>query len=397
MTRSRILTIFSAVAVFLACVMLPCALSAEEVVDNDFGYSLDIPEGYSVAGYTPDGMSYQFKHDRLPVELVLKLYSTDQFSDCTSALKGALSKLSVKYDEIDNFEWRNTNCAITIFDSKALNQKGSTGWAVSVALPGKDYSLVLLCYADADKANDCEQFIMSTLNSLAIDRGSYFSPGIITTYAYPETSPKTVNLNIAGKRIVTSVDSEASEANEFVIGMEYAVLTLYANNEKWKEAWTRFYKAIYRDSFSRLKKVAFDVNSALYPMALKKNPKHPEVAINEMLLEWVQNFDYVRAADRKSTDFTNVVDAISGFGSDCDSRSMLNCILMKHLGVNTALFVSAEYSHAVYGIDVDLEGAKIEAGDKWYLLNETTAKGVKPGLIAQDQSDTTKWLPILFY
>lgn len=397
MTRSRILTIFSAVAVFLACVMLPCALSAEEVVDNDFGYSLDIPEGYSVAGYTPDGMSYQFKHDRLPVELVLKLYSTDQFSDCTSALKGALSKLSAKYDEIDNFEWRNTNCAITIFDSKALSQKGSTGWAVSVALPGKDYSLVLLCYADADKANDCEQFIMSTLNSLAIDRGSYFSPGIITTYAYPATSPKTVNLNIAGKRIVTSVDSEASEANEFVIGMEYAVLTLYANNEKWKEAWTRFYKTIYRDSFSRLKKVAFDVNSALYPMALKKNPKHPEVAINEMLLEWVQNFDYVRAADRKSTDFTNVVDAISGFGSDCDSRSMLNCILMKHLGVNTALFVSAEYSHAVYGIDVDLEGAKIEAGDKWYLLNETTAKGVKPGLIAQDQSDTTKWLPILFY
>lgn len=394
MTRSRVLTIFTAVAVFLACVMLPCALSAETVTDNDFGYELDIPEGFKVIGYTPDGMSYQFKHDRLPVELVLKLYSTEIFPDATSALKGTLSKLSAKYDEIDNFTWRNANCAITIFDSKAISSKGSTGWAVSVNLAEKNADLVLLCYADTEKANDCEQFIISTLNSLAIDRGSFYSPGIITTYAYPSTSRKTLNLNIAGKRIVTTVDTEDSQANEFVIGCEYAVLTLYANNEKWKEAWSRYYKAIFRDSYSRLNKVAFDINSALFPLALKRNPKHPEEEINAMLLEWVQNFDYVRAADKKSTDFTNVIDAISGFGSDCDSRSMLMCILMKQLGVNTALFVSAEYSHAVYGVLMNCEGAKIEIDGSWYLLNETTAKGVKPGLIAQDQSDTEKWIPV---
>lgn len=394
MTRSRLLTIFSAAAVFLACVMLPCVLSAETVTDNEFEYELDIPEGFKVIGYTPDGMSYQFKHDRVPVELVLKLYSTDVYPDSNSSLKGTLSKLSATYDEIDNFVWRNANCSITIFDSKVLSNKGSTGWAVSVNLASKNANLVLLCYADQDKANDLEQFIISTLNSLAIDRGSFYSPGIITTYAFPETSRKSVNLNIAGKRIQTTVDTEDSQANEFVIACEYAVLSLYADNEKWKEAWIRYYKAIFRDSYSRMSKVAFDINSVLFPVAVKRNPKHPEEEINAMLLDWVQNFEYVRQADKKSTDFTNVIDAVSGFGSDCDSRSMLMCILMKHLGVNTALFISREYSHAVYGVLLNQEGAKIEIDGSWYLLNETTARGVKPGLIAQEQSDTEKWIPV---
>ena len=143
-----------------------------------------------------------------------------------------------------------------------------------------------------------------------------------------------------------------------------------------------------------MSKVAFDINSVLFPVAVKRNPKHPEEEINAMLLDWVQNFEYVRQADKKSTDFTNVIDAVSGFGSDCDSRSMLMCILMKHLGVNTALFISREYSHAVYGVLLNQEGAKIEIDGSWYLLNETTARGVKPGLIAQEQSDTEKWIPV---
>ena len=62
-------------AIFLILVLLPVCLHAEEIVDYDFGYSLDVPEGYSVAEYTPDGMSYRFVHDRLPVSLILKLYT----------------------------------------------------------------------------------------------------------------------------------------------------------------------------------------------------------------------------------------------------------------------------------------------------------------------------------
>ena len=68
---------------------------------------------------------------------------------------------------------------------------------------------------------------------------------------------------------------------------------------------------------------------------------------------------------------------------------------MEQFGTKSTLFISNEYKHAVYGVDLNLNGAKIQVGDKWFVLNETTAKGVKPGLIAQDQNDTDKWIPVV--
>jgi hypothetical protein len=64
---------------------------------------------------------------------------------------------------------------------------------------------------------------------------------------------------------------------------------------------------------------------------------------------------------------------------------------MHHMGSDTALFVSDVYKHALLGIAIDMQGAKIEN----YLLAETTAP-VAPGLIAQDMAVTENWFPILF-
>ena len=116
-----------------------------------------------------------------------------------------------------------------------------------------------------------------------------------------------------------------------------------------------------------------------------------------MLLNWVQNFDYKRDNSKKtSSDFTNLIDTFLGGGSDCDSRSMLMCVLLKNIGIDSVLFVSREYSHAVYGADINSWGAKIKVEGKEYLLGETTAKDIKPGLIAKEFSDTSKWIPIVF-
>ena len=45
---------------------------AEKITDRDFGFSLDIPEGFEIADYTEDGMSYVFSHPNIPVTLVMK-------------------------------------------------------------------------------------------------------------------------------------------------------------------------------------------------------------------------------------------------------------------------------------------------------------------------------------
>ena len=48
-------------------------LHAEKITDRDFHFSLDIPEGFEVADYTEDGMSYIFSHPNIPVTLVMKI------------------------------------------------------------------------------------------------------------------------------------------------------------------------------------------------------------------------------------------------------------------------------------------------------------------------------------
>ena len=377
--KNRLLSIISATALFLLAVIFPAVLHGEEIIDNDFNYSLDIPEGYKVIGYTPDGMSYQFKHDRLPVDFILKLYAENTYKNSKTALKSSLQKLSAKYENIDTFAWCNQICAITTFNSSATG-KESSGWAICVPLKIEGSQLVLLCYADEEKSKNCEQFIISTLNSLCIDNESKTQPGIITSYAYPGTQKKKIELLIDNNKVETSINEEDSIANQFVIDCEFAVLSLYSNNDKWKEAWTRYYRAIFRDSYSRIQKPAFDIKTALYSQMKKKNPENPNQSLNETLLNWVQNFEYVRTSGSKKSDFTNVIDVLCGKGNDCDSRSMLMCCIMQNLGVKSELFISRIYSHAVYGLDLNIPGAKIEVNGINFLLNETTARNIKPYL-----------------
>src|SRR5574344_3058306 len=108
--RNKIVLVITSVFIFLLSVILPVCVYSADVRDSDFGYSLDIPEGYQVAEYTPDGMSYRFVHDRMPVNLLLKLYSKGEYDNSKNALDGTLKKLSAVYD-IDTFTWRNEPCA----------------------------------------------------------------------------------------------------------------------------------------------------------------------------------------------------------------------------------------------------------------------------------------------
>ena len=50
---------------------------AEEITDRDFGFSLDVPEGFEIADYTEDGMSYVFSHPNIPVTLIMKITSEE--------------------------------------------------------------------------------------------------------------------------------------------------------------------------------------------------------------------------------------------------------------------------------------------------------------------------------
>lgn len=365
---------------------------SEQITDRDFGFSLDIPEGFEIADYTEDGMSYVFSHPNIPVTLVMKLTEEKNAKSAAEVLNINLKKLNAS-GETDSFKWNGTVCGISYF-SMSLDDNYS-GWVVSAPVKIQDYYVILLCYAPESKKG-CEQFIISTINSLSINNEYLNTPGIITSYAFPPEGSESVLLKIGGKEIKTSLDKSDEEAAKFVIDLEYSVLNLYANHKMWKEAWQRYYRMIYRDNAGRLQQTAKNIYDSIYPELKKSKPQDADIKYAQALLSWVQTFGYERAQSKIESDFTSLPASIKGKGSDCDSRSMLVSVLLNYTGIDTAMLISREYSHAVVVTDIPAPGQTftMENGRE-YLFGETTAR-VTWGMLAQDQADRTKWIPVTF-
>ena len=383
---------FLFVFLLLSCIF---SLNAESISDKDFKFSLDIPEGFQIDSYTEDGMSYIFSHPNIPVTLVLRIYNNLDKTDSSSVLKNTLSKLSAKSD-IDSFYWSEKTCAISSF-SMTIDQNYK-GWAICAPSLIEGSYINLMCYAPSDKEAACEQFIMSTLNGLCINPDYYYVPGIITSYAFPSQGKTQNKVTINNKTIISQIDKADIEASNFVIELEYSVLKLYAKHALWKEAWQRYYKMIYRDAFGRLEDFSEKTFEALYPLAEKENPSNPDITYAQYLLSWVQTFNYQRAGNINDSDFTSPLAAICGQGNDCDSRSMLLSILLNSIDVESILLFSIDYSHAMAATNIKAPGQtyKLEENQKEYIFGETT-DNVTWGMIVQDQSDRSKWIPVTFF
>lgn len=406
--------IFAVVFLFF----LPFSIFSEEFIDEDYGYTLDLPEGFAVSDMTEDGMSYMLSHSGFPVDVVIKLYEGTNNSE--EMLTTSLSKLGASHANIDSFKWRNVDCNITQFSMFSQYD----GWALSVPLTQRNTVIVLLCYAPSEIADSVQQFMVSCINSLAVDRGSYSEPGPVTTYAFPKAGKLPITLEIDGNKIATEIDGDDVEAAKFVVECEWAVLSLYVNHAKWQEAWQRYYKLIFRDSVGRTKRVAFDIYNALQnkanalaneaaknasskdaaPKAIASDGSElpltitttdPKLALMQLLLSWTQKFPYERGL-QSSADFTPIPACLIGDGNDCDSRAILLCAIAKNLGIESALFVSREYAHALYGVALDAPGAKMKADGKDFLVGETTTP-VAFGLVAQSIADPEKWIAIPLY
>ena len=378
--------------IFLFALFFTARAFCEKITDRDFSFSLDIPEGFEVADYTEDGMSYIFSHPNIPVTLVMKICNDPTTYSAPKVLQDNLTKLGAK-GNTDSFFWNKKNCGISNFTMTLDDEY--FGWGVTAPLIIEDYFILLLCYAPSSKPG-CEQFIISTLNSLCLDNKYLQTPGIITSYAFPSEGKDSVILNIGGKQIATSIDKVDEEAAKFTIDLEYAVLKLYANHKLWKEAWKRYYRMIYRDNSGRLKQVSQDIYNEIYYELKAQYSQDADIKYAQALLSWVQNFSYNRAETKNESDFTSLPAAIKGKGNDCDSRSMLVSVLLNYTGIDTAILISRDYSHAMVVTDIPAPGQTftMENGRE-YLMGETTAK-VTWGTIAADHADRTKWIPVSF-
>lgn len=353
---------------------------AESLIDEKFGYSMDLPEGYILDSSSDDGLMFLFTHPSMPVNLILRIYKN---TDPLAAQKIALGKLGASF-ETDTFMWGTKECSASTF-TMTLDDHYE-GLSFSSPLQDGETSLVTIAYVKQANYTKASQFMMSMLNSLSVDEETENLPGILITYLFPSEGSEKIKLEIGGKSITTTIDKCDVEANQFVVDMEFGCFTHYASHKLWKEAWQRYYKLVYRDTKARLYTVSKDIYKGL---GIKNKTDYANAILN-----WTQGFDYKRDNKKNSSsDFTPVMAVLKGEGNDCDSRSMLVSALLNIAGFDSVMIISREYSHAMVGLNLTAPGQTFSFNGKNYLYGETTAP-VTFGMVAKTQSDFSKWIVV---
>jgi hypothetical protein len=80
---------------------------------------------------------------------------------------------------------------------------------------------------------------------------------------------------------------------------------------------------------------------------------------------------------------------------DCDTRTLMLFTMLTHYGYDVAILSSDVYKHSLLGINLPYRGISKQINGKRYVLWETTAEGIPPGLIPAQIANTRNWYPSL--
>jgi hypothetical protein len=406
---------------------------AEPLYSPTWGFHIDLPEGYEFSG--GDGKNQFSFRSRLGTSFDIAVYTG---KPSVEALAEEVERKLSGRGERNAYDYNGKKAVLSQLSFPDPQKRGSSlsGWAFYVELKTPETNAgiapVLFAFAYGSQDDTFQSLHLSALDSIAAAEEDKLLPGPVTDFSYPAGSWKRHPLAGTGKEAwFREGDAEAAQA---LVDREFAVLRRYVDSPLWREAWKRFYRAIYRDSFDRLKDAAFILErtwaveapagtAAGNPAGLSAaNPaaqvtgglsaaSPPEIPAEDALgsrsdearafaqkaLDWVQGFSYER--DLMGSDFVNLVSAVQDGRGDCDSRAMLWAIILEQAAVPSAIMVSREFAHAMGLADLEGEGARFpfKEGDREYkwLVAETTAR-VGIGRIGENVSEITKWLGIVF-
>ena len=129
MNKNKLFSIISSVFIFLTLIFIPVYIKAEEVTDETYGFSFDLPEEFFLDASTNDGLTHLFTSRKFPVNVILKIYPGKE--DSKKCLEETLEKLSAEHD-ISSFTWNEKPSAFSIFKMTVPGETElSSGWALS--------------------------------------------------------------------------------------------------------------------------------------------------------------------------------------------------------------------------------------------------------------------------
>jgi hypothetical protein len=405
---------------FLVLMFVLTKVRAEPLYSPTWGFRLDLPEGYELS--EGDGKNQFSFHSGFGTFFDIAVYTGK--TSIEALAEEVEQKLSGR-GERHAYDYNGKKAVLSQISFPDPQKRGSrlSGWAFYVELQATENSAaapVLFAFAYGPQGDAFQSLHLSVLDSIAATEADRLLPGPVTEFSYPAGEWK--------RRPLAGTEKEAwfregdAEAAQALVDREFAVLRRYVDSPLWREAWKRFYRAIYRDSFDRLKDAAFvlertwaaeDLGSGKAGgtgASATDNPPASNPAGNvlgrrsdeartfaQKALDWVQGFSYER--DLMGSDFVNLVSAVQEGRGDCDSRAMLWAIILEQAAVPSAIMVSREFGHAMGLADLEGEGARFlfKEGNREYrwIVAETTAR-VGIGRIGENVSEITKWLGITF-
>lgn len=241
------------------------------------------------------------------------------------------------------------------------------GWFLFVVRSGPDVRVSAI--AAEEDFSERQPFLLSVLDSYIPGENWRLTPGAVSTFleVTGESKKETVNVPFEDTVLSWKESSAGNQASQDVIEREALILSAYASvPELFYPAWERYYRLIYRDSYSRLETLAEALQNGPLPI----NTSDPRAA-SERLLSWLQGFSY--GSTERFSDLLSPSAACSSQTGDCDSLSLVLLILMDYYGIDGILILSQQAHHALTGLDVPGEGIRYTEGGKSWVIAELTS------------------------
>ncbi|MDC7124712.1 MAG: hypothetical protein PQJ46_04045 [Spirochaetales bacterium] len=357
--------------------------SAEMLYVEETGFIVELPIGWKVIDINESKWTFQdFTGNAF---MQIKVFPGDTYKSSEEIFNEMTKKIQANADG-DKFDFYGRD---SVFSTLSFNSQGFDYSGYALFADGEDFDLAILSFASKDAAPLLNDYILSALDSFSVSTSLMNNPGPVSLYyqeSYNGTNHQSTNTDFEGEKVDWKVDEYGIEASQLMIEREARILADFKpETDAGKEAWKRYYRMIYRDSYSRL-----DYLATVLEQKLKLNGKMDSAP--ERLLKWVQGFKYKRTQESAS-DLVSPLEAAAIQTGDCDTRVLLYTILLNHYGIDSAMMVSSEYSHAMAALDIEGDGARIPFGKKGLLVAETT-DDVELGMVASSMADPAKWLII---
>ena len=405
----KFLIVFS---ICIACIINTFALE----LNSNHGFFIDLPEGFSLV--QSDGLSkFTFTNPQGSIIVDIVIYTPQTYTSIDMLVGQINSKLQAKSLDAWSFEYAGRKARIHL----AQFQNNLQGYILGIDSQEpaklsdgeKNFDFVLLAYTKSTLFKDAKSVLESIVDGFSLRASDRLKPGPYTTAERSRSKPQLVTREISfcGVSIPCVYDKTYANLVQQLVEREYAVLLPYgAVPELVEGAVRRFYRQIYRASYSELMQLAVQFSlvweissSQTARVTTDKNvsvsvqphfgiPAQPEGYVRAVLA-WVQNFTYVRSPE--GSDVVNPITAAFEQTGDCDSRVLVMAILLDYEHIDAILMISLVHEHALIGVGVEAKGAKFPYQKRNWLIGETTAH-VELGLIDKEQSNIEDWFGIDF-